>query len=79
VKGAILIALVGGTVLAAIVNAIWPFGLDFGFAGGIVALPDLSLIGAVDFGFDLQRVSVVALIMFCSRCCSRTSSTRWAR
>ncbi|MFN8087229.1 MAG: NCS2 family permease [Microbacterium sp.] len=64
VKGAILIALVGGTVLAAIVNAIWPFGLDFGFAGGIVALPDFSLIGAVDFGFDLQRVSVVALIMF---------------
>ena len=64
VKGAILIALVGGTVLAAIVNAIWPFGLDFGFAVGIVALPDFSLIGAVDFGFDLQRVSVVALIMF---------------
>ncbi|RLK47868.1 NCS2 family permease [Microbacterium telephonicum] len=64
VKGAILIALVGGTVLSAIVNAIWPFGLDFGFANGIVALPDFSLIGAVDFGFDLQRVSVVALVMF---------------
>ncbi|MBN9225632.1 MAG: MFS transporter [Microbacterium sp. SCN 70-27] len=64
VRGAILIALVGGTVLAAIVNAIWPFGLDFGFSGGIVALPDLSLIGAVNFGFDLHRVSVVALIMF---------------
>jgi len=64
IKGAILIALVGGTVLAAIVNAIWPFGLDFGFSGGIVALPDLSLIGRVDFAFDLQRVSVVALIMF---------------
>lgn len=63
VRGAILIALVAGTVLAAIVNAIWPFGLDFGFSGGIVALPDLSLIGAVDFGFDLQRVSVVALVM----------------
>ena len=64
IKGAILIALVGGTVLAAIVNAIWPIGLDFGFSGGIVALPDLSLIGRVDFAFDLQRVSVVALIMF---------------
>jgi len=64
IKGAILIALVGGTVLSAIVNAIWPFGLDFGFSGGIVALPDLSLIGRVDFAFDLQRVSVVALIMF---------------
>lgn len=64
VKGAILIALVGGTVLGAIANAIWPFGLDFGFSGGIVALPDLSLVGAVDFTFDLQRVSVVALVMF---------------
>ena len=63
VKGAILIALVGGTVLAVVANAIWPFGLDFGFSGGIVALPDLSLIGAVDFDFDLQRVSVVALVM----------------
>lgn len=64
VKGAILIALVGGTLLAALVNTIWPFGLDFGFSAGIVALPDLSLIGAVDFGFDLQRVSTVALVMF---------------
>ena len=64
VRGAILIALVAGTLLAAITSAIWPFGLDFGFSGGIVALPDFSLVGAVDFGFDLQRVSVVALIMF---------------
>ncbi|GAA5038542.1 NCS2 family permease [Microbacterium fluvii] len=64
VKGAILIALVGGTLLAVVFNAIWPFGLDFGFAGGIVALPDLSLVGAVDFSFDLQRVTVVALVMF---------------
>lgn len=63
VKGAILIALVGGTVLAAVTNAIWPFGLDFGFAGGIVSLPDLSLIGAVDFGFDLSKVGVLALVM----------------
>lgn len=63
-KGAILIALVGGTVLAAIVNLIWPFGLDFGFAGGIMSLPDLSLIGAVDFSFDFTKVSFVALVMF---------------
>lgn len=63
VKGAILIALVGGTVLAGITNAIWPFGLDFGFAGGIVSLPDLGLIGAVDFGFDLSKVGVLALVM----------------
>ncbi len=64
VRGAILIALVAGTLLAVVANAIWPFGLDFGFADGIVALPDLSLLGAVTFAFDLQRVSVVALIMF---------------
>ncbi|MFF2273162.1 NCS2 family permease [Agromyces sp. NPDC058136] len=63
VKGAILIALVGGTVLAAIINLIWPFGLDFGFAGGIVSLPDLSLIGAVDFSFDLSKVGGLALVM----------------
>ncbi len=64
VKGAILFALIAGTVLAAILNLIWPFGLDFGFAAGIVSLPDLSLIGAIDFGFDLGKVGVVALIMF---------------
>ncbi len=64
VKGAILIALVAGSVLAAVANAIWPFGLDFGFAGSIVGLPDLSLIGNVSFDFDLTRVSVVALVMF---------------
>ncbi len=64
IRGAILIALVGGTVLAAIVNLIWPFGLDFGVAGGIMSLPDLSLIGAVDFGFDLSKVGFIALVMF---------------
>lgn len=64
IRGAILIALVGGTVLAAILNLIWPFGLDFGFAGGIMSLPDLSLIGAVDFGFDISKVGFVALVMF---------------
>lgn len=65
VKGAILIALVAGTVIAAIVNAIWPeTALGFDFSGGIVALPDLSLLGQVSFEFDLSRVTVVALIMF---------------
>ncbi|WP_372459776.1 MULTISPECIES: NCS2 family permease [Microbacterium] len=62
IKGAILIALVGGTVVAAIVNLIWPQDL-FSFSGSIVSLPDLSLIGKVDFGFDLGKVSVVALVM----------------
>ncbi|QNO37887.1 NCS2 family permease [Protaetiibacter sp. SSC-01] len=64
VKGAILFALIAGTLLAAVLNLIWPFGLDFGFQAGIVSLPDLSLIGAIDFGFDLGKVGVVALIMF---------------
>ncbi|MFB7844473.1 NCS2 family permease [Microbacterium sp. NPDC056052] len=63
-KGAILIALVGGTVLAAILNLIWPFGQNFGFTGSIVSLPDLSLIGRVDFGFDLAKVGGVTLVMF---------------
>ena len=64
VKGAILYALIAGTILAAVLNLIWPFGLSFGFEAGIVSLPDLSLIGAIDFGFDLGKVGVVALIMF---------------
>ncbi|HWV50098.1 MAG TPA: NCS2 family permease [Microbacterium sp.] len=65
VKGAILIALVGGTVIGALINLIWKVeGLGFDFSGGIVGLPDLSLIGAVDFSFDLAKVSFVALVMF---------------
>lgn len=65
VKGAILIALVGGTLLGAIANLIWPDPeLGFEFSGAIVSMPDLSLIGNVDFGFDIAKVSVVALVMF---------------
>ena len=65
VKGAILIALVGGTVIGALINLIWKVdGLGFDFSGGIVGLPDLSLIGAVDFTFDFAKVSFVALVMF---------------
>jgi len=63
VKGAILIALVGGTVLAAIVNLFTPVA-DFGLSAGLFALPDLSLVGAVDFGFDFAKVGFVALLMF---------------
>ncbi|MEV8024292.1 NCS2 family permease [Microbacterium sp. NPDC080220] len=63
VKGAILIALVAGTILAAIVNIFTPVA-DFGLSGSIVAAPNLSLVGAVDFGFDLGRVGVLALVMF---------------
>ncbi len=61
VKGALLIALAGGSVLAAIADAIWK--LDLFHFTGVFSLPDLSLIGAVDFGFDLGKVSVVALVM----------------
>ncbi|MGF6823031.1 AGZA family xanthine/uracil permease-like MFS transporter [Microbacterium sp. ZKA21] len=65
IKGAILIALVGGTVIGALINLIWKVeGLGFDFSGGIVGLPDLSLIGAVDFSFDFAKVSFVALVMF---------------
>ncbi|MBD7957346.1 NCS2 family permease [Microbacterium sp. Sa4CUA7] len=64
IKGAILIALVAGTIVAAIVNIFTPIA-DFGLAGGgLFALPDLSLIGAVDFGFDFAKVGFVALLMF---------------
>ncbi|MFT4258196.1 NCS2 family permease [Microbacterium sp.] len=65
VKGAILIALVGGTVLAALANLIWPTeGLGFAFSGSIVSIPDLSLIGRVDFGFNFAKVGAVTLAMF---------------
>ena len=75
VKGGLLIGLVSGTVLAVIVEAIWHLGAAAdGNAGGwsltVPALtgspfgiPDLSLVGDVDFTFDLGRVSVVALVM----------------
>ncbi|MEU4016659.1 NCS2 family permease [Microbacterium sp. NPDC028030] len=81
VKGGMLIGLIGGTVLAVIVEAIWHIGArgfdDEGnvvnpggwgltvpaLNGSPVGIPDLSLIGAVDFGFDLGKVSLVAIVM----------------
>ncbi|MFJ4224372.1 NCS2 family permease [Microbacterium sp. NPDC089695] len=75
VKGGLLIGLVSGTVLAVIVEAIWHLGAAAdGNAGGWgltvpalsgapFGLPDLSLVGAVDFGFDLSKVSLVAIVM----------------
>ncbi|MEL5992266.1 NCS2 family permease [Microbacterium phosphatis] len=74
VKGGILIGLVSGTVLAVIAEAIWHFGPAADGKGGWsltvpaltgspFSIPDLSLIGAVDFGFDLGKVSSVTLIM----------------
>lgn len=81
VKGGMLIGLIGGTVLAVIVEAVWHIGArgfdDEGnvvnpggwgltvpaLNGSPVGVPDLSLIGAVDFSFDLGKVSLVALVM----------------
>ena len=75
VKGGLLIGLVSGTVLAVIVEAIWHLGAasdenagGWGLTvptltGAPFGLPDLSLIGAVDFGFDFSKVSLVAIVM----------------
>jgi AGZA family xanthine/uracil permease-like MFS transporter len=78
VKGGILIGLVTGTVLAVIVEAIWHLGPMFGDDGSVnpggwsltepvlkdfFAVPDLSLVGAISFGFDLGKVGIVTLIM----------------
>jgi AGZA family xanthine/uracil permease-like MFS transporter len=81
IKGGMLIGLVGGTVIAVIVEAIWHIGArgfdDEGnvvnpggwgltvpaLDGSPVGIPDLSLIGAVDFSFDLSKVSLVAIVM----------------
>ena len=78
VKGGILIGLVTGTVLAVIVEAIWHLGPMFGEDGSVnpggwsltepvlkdfFAVPDLSLVGAISFGFDLGKVGIVTLIM----------------
>ena len=78
VKGALLIGLVGGTVVAVIVEAIWKIGPKFSDAGvnaggwGLTvpaldgspfSIPDLSLVGAISFGFDFGKVSIIALVM----------------
>jgi AGZA family xanthine/uracil permease-like MFS transporter len=78
VKGAILIGLVAGTVLALIVEAIWHIGPKFAddgsvnpggwsltvpeIPGSIVTLPDLSLVGQVSFG-SFERIGVLAATM----------------
>ncbi len=80
IKGGLLIGLIGGTVVAVIVEAIWRLGPRIGADGEVanaggwgltvpaltgtpVSLPDLTLLGAVDFSFDLGRVSLVAIVM----------------
>lgn len=72
VRGGLLIGLVSGTVLAVIVEALWPLGAAVDNPGGWgltvptltgtpFSVPDLSLIGAVSF--DFGRVGVVTLTM----------------
>lgn len=74
VRGGLFIGLVSGTVLAVIVEAIWPLGSSVDNPGGWgltvpalsgspFAVPDLSLVGAVDFSFDLGKVGLISLVM----------------
>ena len=74
VKGGMLIGLIVGTVLAVIAEAIWHLGSAVDHPGGWgltipaltgspVSVPDLSLVGAVDFSFDVAKVGFVTLIM----------------
>ncbi|THE08109.1 NCS2 family permease [Microbacterium oleivorans] len=64
VKGALLIGLVGGTVISYIVNAIWPTALGLKVTGlQIVALPNFDLVGKIDFGFDWAKVGIVSVVM----------------
>ncbi len=72
VKGALLIGLITGTIVAVIVEAIWHLGSAVDNPGGWgltvptlegspFGVPDLSLIGAVSF--DLGRVGLVTIVM----------------
>ena len=74
VKGGMLIGLIVGTVLAVIAEATWHLGSAVDHPGGWgltipaltgspVSVPDLSLVGAVDFSFDFAKVGFVTLIM----------------
>ncbi|MGY4860073.1 NCS2 family permease [Cryobacterium sp. AP23] len=74
VKGALLIGIVGTTVLAVILEAIFKVGPSLGTnpAGwnlnapvlptSLVALPDLSLVGQVSFG-AFERIGMLAAVM----------------
>lgn len=66
VKGAILIGIVFGTIVAVISNLVAPGsvpgGATFDSESALVALPDLSLVGAIA-PIDFGRVSVIAVVM----------------
>ncbi len=79
VKGALLIGLVTGTVVAVIVEAIWNLGPKFAADGTVnpqgwglsvpelpatlVSLPDLSLIGQFDLVGSFGRIGALAALM----------------
>jgi AGZA family xanthine/uracil permease-like MFS transporter len=79
VKGALLIGLVSGTVVAVVVEAIWNLGPKFGVDGTVnpggwslsvpelpatlVSLPDLSLVGQFDLFGAFGRIGALAAIM----------------
>ncbi|MBX0300027.1 NCS2 family permease [Cryobacterium sp. 1639] len=74
VKGALLIGIVGTTVLAVILEAIFKVGPSLGtnpagwnlnapvLPSSFVALPDLSLVGEVSFG-AFERIGMLAAVM----------------
>ncbi|WP_297373588.1 NCS2 family permease, partial [Cryobacterium sp.] len=74
VKGALLIGIVGTTILAVILEAIFTVGPSLGtnpdgwnlnapvLPTSFVALPDLSLVGEVSFG-AFERIGVLAAVM----------------
>lgn len=78
VRGAILLGLAVGTVLAVLVEAIWDLGPRFGADGSVnsqgwglsvpeipatlVSVPDLGLIGQVSLG-SFERIGVLAALM----------------
>jgi AGZA family xanthine/uracil permease-like MFS transporter len=73
VKGALLIAILTGTVIAVISEALWPVGSSADNPGGwslsvpalpsqIFSAPDLGLIGAFNFG-SFERIGVLAALM----------------
>lgn len=81
VRGAILIGLAAGTVVAVVVEAVWNLGARFAddgtvneqgwgltvpelpdSLGGLVGLPDLSLLGEFSFG-SFERIGVLAATM----------------
>lgn len=73
VKGALLIGLLAGTVVAVVIESIWHLGSSVDRDGGWglsvpalpeqwVSLPDLSLVGQVGFG-SFSRIGVLAALM----------------